>query len=60
MWRMCLRGSYELGLEVPCTTSTPIPWAGAEPHGHTYVQVRLVDVVQLCAQEDEKMGLMKS
>ena len=29
-------------------------------HGHFYVQVRLADGVQLCAQEDEKMGLVKS
>ena len=58
--RVHLRHFYELGLEVACTAPTLIQWAGAELHGHFYVQVRLADIVQLCAQEDEKMGLVKS
>lgn len=59
-WRMHLRSFYELGLEVACATSVHIPWAGSEPHGCTKAQVRLEDAVQLCDQEEEKMGLVKS
>ena len=59
-WRRHLRSFNEPGLELACTTSAHIPWAGSEPHGCTKVQVRLENVVQLCGQEEEKMSLVKT
>lgn len=40
-------------------TSTHIPLAGSHSQDHTLLQVRLGNVVLLCAQEEDGMGLGK-